>query len=150
MIRHCARRLRQEEEGSSLILIIAAGLLCISVVLGVMAATSLYIERKRLFTVADGAALAAAEAFSLSEVRIENGKPRVTLTSSAVAAETRRYLSIIPVADSAGVTVLSAQSGDGRSATVTLQKTWRPPVVSVFFPEGMPLSVTSTARTVFH
>jgi Flp pilus assembly protein TadG len=148
MSSHFLRRLRQDDEGSSLILIIAAGLLCIAVVIGVMAATSLYIERKRLFTVADGAALAAAEAFSLDEVVFANGAPRVQLSSGAVASETRRYLSLIPVADSSGIGVVSALTRDGRSATVTLQKTWRPPVVSVFFPEGMSLSVTSTARTV--
>lgn len=142
------RRIRHEEEGSTLILIIAAGLLSLAVVLGVMAATSLYIERKRLFTLADGAALAAAESFALSDVVVVNGKPQVRLTSSSVAAETTRYLGIIPRTDSAGVAVVLAETRDGRTATVTLQKRWRPPVISVFFPEGMPLSVTSTARTV--
>lgn len=142
------RRLRADEEGSTLILIIAAGLLCVAVVMGVMAATSLYIERKRLFTVADGAALAAAESFALSDVVVLNGKPQVTLHSNSVASETVRYLSIIPAADSAGVAVVVAESRDGHTATVTLQKTWKPPVISVFFPEGMPLRVTASARTV--
>lgn len=140
--------LRTDEEGSTLILIIAAGLLSVAVVLGVMAATSLYIERKRLFTVADGAALAAAESFALSDVVVVNGKPQVTLTSTSVATETARYLSIIPHADSAGVAVVVAESRDGHTATVTLQKQWKPPVISVFFPEGMPLRVTASARTV--
>lgn len=142
------RRLRAEEEGSTLILIIAAGLLSVAVVLGVMAATSLYIERKRLFTVADGAALAAAESFALSDVVVVNGKPQVTLNSTSVASETARYLSIIPTADSAGVAVVGAESRDGHTATVTLQKMWKPPVISAFFPEGMLLQVTASARTV--
>lgn len=150
MIIRALNRLREDEEGSSLILIIAAGLLSIAVVMGVMAATSLYIERKRLFTVVDGAALAAAEAFSLDEVVLINGTPRVRLTTGAVELETRRYLTLIPAADSSGIGVVSALTRDGRSATVTLQKTWRPPVISVFFPEGMSLRVTSTARTVLH
>ncbi|MDH6533314.1 hypothetical protein M2119_001551 [Aurantimicrobium minutum] len=141
-------RIRHEQEGSTLILILAAGLLSVAVVVGVMAATSLYIERKRLFTVADGAALAAAESFVLSDVTVLNGKPQVKLTNAAVAAETARYLSIIPTADSNGVGVLVAETRDGRTATVTVQKYWKPPVISVFFPEGMPLSVTATARTV--
>lgn len=142
------RRLRAEEEGSTLILIIAAGLLSVAVVLGVMAATSLYIERKRLFTVADGAALAAAESFALSDVVVVNGKPQVTLNSTSVASETARYLSIIPSADSAGVAAVGAESRDGHTATVTLQKKWKPPVISAFFPEGMLLQVTASARTV--
>lgn len=143
-----ARRIREDEEGSSLILIIFAGLIGLAVVLGTVAATSLYIERKRLFTVADGAALAAAEAFNLDDVQVINGRVRITLTNTAVRSETDHYLQLIPATESKGIFVVSAVTNDGRSATVSLQKTWHPPVVSVFMPEGMVLDVTSTARTV--
>jgi uncharacterized membrane protein len=142
------RKLKTDEEGSSLILIIFAGLIGLAVILGTVAATSLYIERKRLFTVADGAALAAAEAFNLDEVQLINGRASITLTDSAVRTETQRYLQIIPSTDSAGITVVSAITKDGRSATVNLRKTWHPPVISIFMPEGMNLDVTATARTV--
>ena len=138
----------QEEEGSSLILIIFAGLIGLAVILGTVAATSLYIERKRLFTVADGAALAAAEAFNLDDVQVINSHASITLTSSAVRSETDHYLQLIPASESTGVSVVSAVTNDGRSATVSLQKTWHPPVVSIFMPEGMVIDVTSTARTV--
>ena len=138
----------KDEEGSSLILIIFAGLIGLAVIIATMAATSLYIERKRLFTVADGAALAAAEAFNLDDVLVVNGRASVTLTDSAVNAETLHYLRLIPVNESSGVSVLSAKTTDGRSATVTLQKWWKPPVVSIFMPEGLKIDVTSTARTV--
>ena len=138
----------KDEEGSSLILIIFAGLISLAVIIGTMAATSLYIERKRLFTVADGAALAAAEAFNLDDVQVVNGRASVTLTDSAVNAETLHYLQLIPVTESSGVSVVSAKTTDGRSATVTLQTWWKPPVVSIFMPEGLKIDVTSTARTV--
>jgi hypothetical protein len=142
------RRLATDEEGSSLILIIFAGLIGLAVIVGTMAATSLYIERKRLFTVADGAALAAAEAFNLDDVYVVDGRATITLSNSAVLAETQNYLRIIPAPDSFGVSVVSAVSKDGRSATVNLQKRWHPPVVSLFMPEGMNLDVSATARTV--
>ncbi|MEG0595232.1 MAG: pilus assembly protein TadG-related protein [Aurantimicrobium sp.] len=142
------KRIHSEEEGSSLILIIFAGLIGLAVILGTVAATSLYIERKRLFTVADGAALAAAEAFNLDDVQVINGRASITLTSSAVRSETDHYLQLIPASESKGVSVVSAVTNDGRSATVSLQKTWHPPVVSIFMPEGMVIDVTSTARTV--
>ncbi|MEG2386385.1 MAG: pilus assembly protein TadG-related protein [Aurantimicrobium sp.] len=142
------KRIHSEEEGSSLILIIFAGLIGLAVILGTVAATSLYIERKRLFTVADGAALAAAEAFNLDDVQVINGRASITLTSSAVRSETDHYLQLIPATESRGVSVVSAVTNDGRSATVSLQKTWHPPVVSIFMPEGMVIDVTSTARTV--
>jgi hypothetical protein len=143
-----AGRIREDEEGSSLILIIFAGLIGLAVVLGTVAATSLYIERKRLFTVADGAVLAAAEAFNLDDVQVINGRASITLSNNAVRSETEDYLQLIPATESKGISVLSAVTNDGRSATVSLQKTWHPPVVSIFMPEGMVLDVTSTARTV--
>ena len=141
-------RLKREDEGSSLILIIFAGLIGLAVIVGTIAATSLYIERKRLFTVADGAALAAAEAFNLDDVQVVNGHARITLTDSAVRSETEHYLQMIPTSESDGVNVLSAVTKDGRSATVSLSKTWHPPVVSIFMPDGLNLEVSSTARTV--
>lgn len=141
-------RMATDEEGSSLILIIFAGLIGLAVIVGTMAATSLYIERKRLFTVADGAALAAAEAFNLDDVQVVNGRATITLGNAAVLAETQNYLRIIPATDSSGVSVVSAVSKDGRSATVNLQKRWHPPIVSLFMPEGMNLDVSATARTV--
>lgn len=141
-------RTLSSEEGSSLILIIFAGLIGLAVIVGTMAATSLYIERKRLFTVADGAALISAEAFNLDDVQLVDGVARVSLTDTAVIAQAQNYLSIIPKADSVGVQLVSARTPDGVSSEVTLRKTWHPPVVSMFMPDGINISVIATARTV--
>ena len=56
------------DEGSTLPLIIFFGMLSMILVLIVVAASSLYLERKRLFTLADSAALVGAEAFELAAV----------------------------------------------------------------------------------
>jgi hypothetical protein len=42
-----------------------------------------------------------------------------------------------------------ATTRDGESATVTLSSIWRPPIVTVFFPEGWRIETTATARAVF-
>ena len=42
-----------------------------------------------------------------------------------------------------------ATTRDGESATVTLSSIWRPPLVTVFFPEGWRIEATATARAVF-
>ena len=47
------------------------------------------------------------------------------------------------------LTIKQATTNDGSSATVTLHAYWRPPVVSWVLPEGVPLDVTSIARSVF-
>lgn len=137
------------DDGSILLLAIFSGLLCLIIVLGVTVATSLYVERKRLFTVADGAATAAAEAFQLEDVTISNGHAVVTLTDEQVQAEAVRYLSTIQQPGSLPVRLLGASAPDGRSATVNIASSWKPPVVSLFFPAGMELTVSATARTVF-
>jgi uncharacterized membrane protein len=56
------------DDGSTLILTVFYGFLALVLILVVVAASSLYLERKRLFTLADGAALAGAEAFPLESV----------------------------------------------------------------------------------
>jgi uncharacterized membrane protein len=139
----------RNDEGSVLLLSVFSGLLSLIVVLGVTVATSLYIERKRLFTVADGAAAAAAEAFTLDDVTRADGKLIVHLTDAQVAAEAEAFLAIVSQSGSLPISLLSGTANDGRSATVVVQGEWRPPVVSMFFPQGMRLTVTATARTIF-
>ncbi len=154
MVRRSARsvvcrplRLR-DDDGSILLLAVFYGFLSLVLILMVVAATSLYLERKRLFTVADAAALAGAEAFDLAEVVLASGRPRAVLRSSDVAAAVDGYLAGLP-ATSRVVTVERAVSVDGRSATVSLSSLWRPPVLSLLLPEGLRIQVTVVARSVF-
>lgn len=55
-----ARERAGRDDGSTLILTVFFAGLTLTVILLVVATTSLYLERKRLFTVADGAVLAGA------------------------------------------------------------------------------------------
>jgi hypothetical protein len=139
------------EDGSTLILIIFSAGLALALVLGVGAATSLYLERKRLFTVADGAALAAAESFDLTLVTVGEGGHllRPVLTDGDVTRAAQEYLSHARSPHLEDLHLLRSLTEDGRSATVALSAFWRPPVVSLFFPEGIRLDVQSTARSIF-
>jgi uncharacterized membrane protein len=141
------RRL-EADDGSTLILTIFYGFLSLLLVLLVVAATALYLERKRLFTLADGAALVGAEAFELTDVRSVPGGFRPTLESPDVAAAVADYLTRAP-ADFESLAVERAETVDGRSATVTLSALWRPPVVTLFVPEGLRIEVTAVGRSVF-
>lgn len=138
----------RDEEGSILPLTIFYGFLSLVLILLVVAATSLYLERKRLFTLADGAALAGAEAFALDEVSLASGGPRPRLRSVAVAAAVRDYLDAAPSAVDS-LAIERALTTDGRSATVELSGYWRPPVLTVFVPAGFRIEVTAVARSVF-
>lgn len=138
----------RDDEGSTLILTIGLGALTLALILAVAAATSLYIERRQLFSLADGAALAAAESFALESVVVEGGSAAPTLTDDAVAAVAAEYLTAAPTSlDS--VQLVSAGTDDGETATVTLASVWNPPVLNLFFPEGFAIEVTVTSRSVF-
>jgi hypothetical protein len=141
--------LADEEAGSTLLLTIGFCILGLAIVLVVASATTLYLERKRLFTVADGAALAAAEAWELEAVRIENDRLTLDLQDADVRRAAGEYL-----ADAASalddVALVSATSTDGRSATVTLRSVWQAPISTDLVPLEVPIEVTVTARSVFH
>lgn len=138
----------QAEEGSILPLAIFFGVLGLAVVLLVVAATSLYLQRERLLTVADGAALAGAEAFPLSEVTVRQDVPHARLRSSQVRAAAGRYLATATTDGFHALTLESALSPDGQSARVRIAATWHPPLLSLFVPDGIRLRATSTARSV--
>ncbi|WP_425844813.1 pilus assembly protein TadG-related protein [Agrococcus sp. TSP3-2-1] len=140
-------RLARDEEGSTLVLAIGFAALALTLVLAVAAATSMLVERRRLFTVADGAALAAAEAFALEQVRFDGVSAAPELAGAAVQEAAAAW-----AAEAAGDlddVLVEGASADARSATVSVSSTWRPPVVSLLLPEGIRLDVTATARAVF-
>jgi uncharacterized membrane protein len=142
-------RLRSDE-GSTLLLTIFYAALALLVVLVVVASSSLYLERTRLFTLADGAALAGAESFSLDDVDLVDSAVVPRLDPQNVEAAVDDYLSNTPSAASFDdLAVIEATTADGRSATVTLSATWKPAMLSLIVPNGFPIDVTSFARSVF-
>jgi len=142
-------RVARDETGSTLLLTIGYGVLGLAIILVVASATTLYLERKRLFTVADGAALAGAEAWELESVRVDDDRLALDLQDADVRRAAGDYLADAAT-DLGDVELVSATSGDGRSATVTLRSVWRAPISTDLVPVEVPVEVTVTARSVFH
>jgi hypothetical protein len=142
------RRLRSDD-GSILPLTACFGALALVLVLVVTAATALYLERKRLLTLADGAALSAAESFALADVELTGEGPRPRLREADVREAAVEFVSRMPAGALEGLRIEEATTADGRSATVTLSSWWRPPVLTLFLPEGIRVEATSVARSVF-
>ncbi|WP_210479178.1 pilus assembly protein TadG-related protein [Naasia sp. SYSU D00948] len=135
------------DEGSILPLLAGFVAIALALIVVVAGASSLYLERKRLYTLADAAALTAAQSFPLDSVAVgEDGEVRPVLTSTQVREAARSYLTSVP-APVEGLELEGAGSPDGTSAEVTLSAVWRPPLGSPLLPEGIRISVTSTART---
>jgi uncharacterized membrane protein len=143
-------RLAADEEGSTLFLAIFFGFVALVLVLLVVAATSLYLERKRLFTLADGAALVGAEAFTLDSVRETADGWRPELKAADVRAAVTAYIAGNPTQEFESLGVERATTVDGQSSTVTLSAYWRPPLVSLLVPDGFRIEVTAVARSVFN
>jgi len=139
---------QESDNGSSLILVFFAGMLCIAVALAVVSATSLYLERKRLLSLADGAALVGAESFSLDNVEVVDGRVTPRLTSDQVRDAVSTFVAESTPSDLELVHIDDAVTLDGRSATVSLSSMWHPPIVTFLMPSGLRIDVTSTARSV--
>lgn len=138
------------DRGSILPLVIGCCVLALALILGVASATSLYVERKRLLSVADGAALVAAQSFDVSLVpQASSSGLQPVLSSATVAAGARRYFDSVPAASLHGATLVAASTPDARTAVIRVRADWLPPVISYFFPRGFPLEAESSARSIF-
>ncbi|WP_022881255.1 pilus assembly protein TadG-related protein [Gryllotalpicola ginsengisoli] len=144
------RALREREDGSILPLVFGFFAVALALVLVATAATSLFVERSRLYTLADGAALAGAETFDAAGLSAESGGEVVPqLDSEEVRHGASVYLDAATAGRSTPVALVWAGTRDGRSATVRLAEQWRPPVVSAFVPAGVRIEVEAASRPVF-
>ena len=137
----------RNDRGSVLLMVIFSACLSLAVLLGAVAAASLYAAQKRLYMLTDAAALAASQSFDLGSVAVANGRLHQRLSSDNVAAASRSFLAQIP--DGAGVRLASARAVSPTTAQVTLTTVWHPPVVSILLPRGVLISTTAQAEGVF-
>jgi CBS domain containing-hemolysin-like protein len=139
----------RREEGAAVPLIVGLFVIAAGFVVVAAAATSLHLERLRLLTVADGAALAAAESFRVADVAVQGDEVVPSLTSAAVRAAVDGAVASAGEGELDALAVVEAGSTDGRSATVRLRALWHPPIVGPLLPDGLPVTVTSTAAARF-
>ena len=123
-----------------LLLTLGYAILAIVAVLICVDATSLCLAQKRLDGLADAAALAGADGFTLS---VLEGEARAELEPTAVHAQAEALVAGV----GGGAVLVSAGTPDGLSVRVTVAGSWRPPVLTLFVPDGVALEATATSRT---
>ena len=123
-----------------LLLTLGYALLALAVIFVCVCATDLYIAQKRLDALADSAALAGADGFTLE---VEGEAVRAELTDDGVREQATALLGALP----GDAVLVSAGTPDGVSARVTVAGVWHPPLFSPFLPDGVPLEATGTSRT---
>jgi uncharacterized membrane protein len=134
--------LAEDEDGTILPLVLGYVVLALAAVFVCVCATDLYLAQKRLDGLADAAALAAADGFTLL---VDQGEPRAELTESGVREQAAALLQ----ASRTEAALVSAETPDGVSARVTVAGVWHPPIVSMFVPDGVAIEATATSRTAF-
>lgn len=139
----------RRDDGSVAPLVIVLFLVAVSFVAVAAGATALHLERLRLLTVADGAALAAAESFRVADATVQGDEVVPALTGQRVSQAVDEYLADAAVPDLEGLRVVTAGSPDGRSARVVLTGTWRAPILHSLLPVALPVTVESTAAARF-
>lgn len=128
-----------DDEGSILPLTIGYALLAIVLILVCVDATSLYLAHKRTEAVADAAALAGSDGFELAG---DADAPVLRLTDADVEAQASEIVAVYGSAS-----LVDARTPDGASARVTVSTLWRPPIMTLFVPDGVTLQATATSRT---
>lgn len=139
----------KNEDGQMTVMIlgyVTLALLVASVVIGI---SSVYLEHKRLLSLADGASLAAADSYTLGDVDTQGGSPSATLNPARVRNVAADFVSRSPAAQRfSGLAVAgSTGSPDGSTAVVVLTAAVHPPVVNFLVPDGIRIEATSTARS---
>ena len=124
-----------------------AALLLVAIAIGITAATSLLVERHRLLSVADGAAIYASESFDPSLVTREGSRSRAPLSTAVVRASAVEFLARVGHEGLDSVQLESAGTPDGWHAEVSLSSLWSPPVVSYFLPAALRIEVDARAQT---
>lgn len=139
----------RDDDGQVMILIIGYVVLSLFVVTVVMAVSAVYIEHKRLLSVADSAAVAAADTFSLGQVETTGSTPVTVLSDGAVQDAVSSYLSRTAASDRFHALTVDPSTGtaDSRTAHVVLNAVVHPPIVNVLVPNGVPITVSSDARS---
>ena len=142
------RRQGAGETGSALPLVGGAVLLLLAIIFGVTSATSLLIERQRLYSLADAAAVFAAESFAPADVRLGASGIVAPLTNSGVYQATVLYLHSVGEGNLSEVRLDRAITPDGRRAEISLSSRWQAPLLSDFFGGQLRISVTAQSQVV--
>lgn len=134
------------ERGSILILILGFAVVAIMAIGVLASATGLYLAERRLVSIADAAALAAAESYDLDTAVVQGGTVSASLAPADVEASARSYVDRLGADRFEALELVSATSPDGRGAEVTVRAVWRPPILGELLPARVELRATGEAR----
>lgn len=136
------------EDGQLIVLMVGYIAVAALVATVVMAATSLYLEHKKLLSLADGASVAAADSFTLGQLDVTAGSPTAVLSPGRVRGAALAHLEHSGAFGRVRGLTLAPGTGspDGATAVVVLSAAVHPPVLNFLVPDGIRIEASSTAR----
>lgn len=137
-----ARKVSRADEGSITPLTIGFAAIALALILLAALITDVWLAQRKLFALADSAALAAAESFDPAPT----SDPTIILTDGGVTAAAQSYLSMVEVPARYSTVDIAGRSPDGLSAEVTLRVTYVPALLSPFAPTWIDLEASATVR----
>ena len=143
------KRRELDDNGQVLVMILGYVLLALLVATVVMGISAVYLEHKRLLSLADGASLAAADSYTLGEVGSQGGTPSAVLNPARVRNVAADFVARSPASQRFSALAVTGETGtpDGSTAVVVLSAAVHPPVVNFLIPDGIRIEATSTARS---
>jgi hypothetical protein len=144
-----ARDPGSREEGQLMVLMIGYVFISLLLATVVTAVSAIYIEHKKLLSVADGASAAAADSYTLGAVLSGSGSPTAVLTNERIRSEALAYLNRNGAYGRFDQLSVAPGTGtpDSATAEVFLTAVVRPPIVSFLLPEGVLIEANSAARS---
>ncbi|MGX1160419.1 putative membrane protein [Pseudarthrobacter sp. SLBN-100] len=138
-----------DEDGQVMVMILGYVVLALLVTTVVIGISSVYLEHKRLLSLADGASLAAADSYTLGEVETQGGSPSAVLNPARVRNVAADFVSRSPASRRFDGLAVTGATGtpDGSTAVVVLTAAVHPPVANFLMPDGIRIEATSTARS---
>ncbi|PRB44297.1 hypothetical protein CQ020_03555 [Arthrobacter sp. MYb23] len=143
-----ASRSGPREEGQITVLVVGFVLLSLLLASVVMAASAVYLEHKKLLSLADGAALAAADSYRVGDIG-GSTIPATSLVDERVLAATYSYLEASRASSRQQDLAVAGGTGSepGGTAVVVLTAVVHPPLISFLLPEGILIEAKATARS---
>ncbi|TQJ33033.1 pilus assembly protein TadG-related protein [Arthrobacter sp. SLBN-122] len=138
-----------DESGQVMVMILGYIVLALLVATVVIGISAVYLEHKRLLSLADGASLAAADSYTLGEVTSQGGSPSAVLSPARVRNVAADFIARSPASQRFSGLAVTGATGtpDGSTAVVVLTAAVHPPVVNFLVPDGIRIEAASTARS---
>lgn len=140
---------RTREEGQLSVLMVGYVVLALLLATVVMASSAVYLEHKKVLSLADGAALAAADSYLVGDMGAAGEVPVTLLVDERVRTAAETYLGTVGAFARHDELSVAAGTGSepGGTAVVVLTAVAHPPVVSFLLPDGIVVEARSTARS---